>query len=775
MAKFKRGLLALSVLVVCLSLSPWIIRAFQPESTNQFDITYELNPTANFFGQVENTTPVPLPDQYATELATKSYVMVGETDRLELYVRERFFQIAVYDKLAGYLWYSVYPNYLSMGYSGTSRYFIESGVVIEYYNLDNIQIEDSKSYVSGARYNVKVDYDYDAIEDGVKASLSFDDLAIKFDVNVSIVEDRLVVHLPMDSLWEGQIEKPMLNLDGTTTMKVTKYRLKSVFLFPYFGSNNFQINGYAMVPDGSGALIRYTNKTSATAYIKRIYGTDEGNTPIPAINWTNAHLKDELSASVPIFGINHGYQQAAFAAILKSGDANTEIHSYPYGYNSYQINTTFMKFIVRERFTIQTSSAQSDSFQLVNETPYPGDYRLEYHFLANEKASYAGMAEVARDEFTDSDRESNQSNVQLKVIAQDYKNGLFGKTYVAMTTYDQLIDMVRTLSEANLTSLELEYFSWNRGGTYGNSSDRPDASGLLGGASDLKRLNQVLTDMGIDIFYSRSPLVAYDSSLGKGVIKKVTLTSFKTASIKTSLFGSAFYRDPALIAKRILDQAKAYDRLGIDALTIETVGQALFSYRTGGTSRTRAETQEIVRSQIAQLANYDLAMIQPNAYLYRYLDSYSRVPIESNKYSYMTDSIPFLQMVLHGRVALYSDFVNYVSDYGLYSLRLVEYGVSPAFIVSAEPTHKLRHTNLEYLFTTEFALWKDTILAMNQEVGGKLADLKAMTIVYHRYVAPGIAETTYSDGTIILVNYTASAYDHEGIVVERFSSRAVRP
>jgi hypothetical protein len=522
-------------------------------------------------------------------------------------------------------------------------------------------------------------------------------------------------------------------------------------------------------------LIRYTNKNSATAYIKRIYGTDEGNTQMPSINWTNAHLKDELTASIPMFGINHGYHQAAFAAILTSGDANTEIHSYPYGYNSYQINTTFMKFIVRERFTIQTSSAQSDSFQLVNETPYPGDYRLEYHFLALENASYAGMAEVARDVFTDSSKVGAQANVQLKVIAQDYKNGLFGKTFVAMTTYDQLIEIVKTLSTLQLTSLELEYFGWNRGGTYGNSSDRPDASGVLGGAADLKRLNQFLNDVGVEIFYTRSPLVAYDSSLGKGVIKKVTLTSFKTASIKTSLFGSAFYRDPALIAKRILDHANAYDRMGIDAMTIETVGQALFSYRTGGSTRTRGETQAIVQSQVAQLSNYALSMIQPNAYLYRYLDSYSRVPIESNKYSYITDSIPFIQMVLHGRVALYSDFVNYVSDYGLYSLRLVEYGVSPAFIVSAEPTHKLRHTNLEYLFTTEFDLWKETILTMNQEVGGKLSGLQTLTIAYHRYIAPGIAETTYSDGTRILVNYTANAYDHEGVVVERFSSRAVRP
>lgn len=775
MAKFRRFVLPLVILGIVLSIAPWVIRAFQPSSSNQFDITYELNPQANFFGQVENTTPVPLPANYANELATKGYVKTGETDRLELYVRERFFQIAVYDKLAGYLWYSVYPDYLSMGYSGTSRYFIESGVVIEYYNLDNILIEDSKSYVSGSRYNVDLEFDYDAIDNGVKVHLTFDDLAIKFDVDVYVEGDRLVVHLPMDSLWEGQIEKPMLNLDGTTSMKITKYRLKSVYLFPYFGANNHQINGYAMVPDGSGALIRYTDRQSATAYIQRIYGTDEGNTAIPTINWTNAHWKDELTASMPIFGINHGYHQAAFAAILESGDANAEIHSYPFGYNSYQINTTFMKFIVRERYTIRTSSAQSDSFQLVNETAYPADYTVSYRFLAGEKASYSGMAEAAREAWTQPAQASSQKAAQIKVIAQDYKNGLFGKTIVAMTTYEQLIDLVRQMEEEGLSSLELEYFGWNKGGFYDNPSDRPAASGALGGETKLKRLEAVLQELGIQTFYTRSPLIAYESSLGQGVVKKVTLVNFETARIKSSLFQSAFYRDPALIAKRILDHAKAYERLGVDAMTIETVGQALFSYRTGGVSNTRDDAMRIVEEQIGLLGTYDLAMIQPNSYLYRYLTSYYRMPIESNKYSYMTDSIPFLQMVLHGKVALYSDYVNYVSDYGLYSLRLVEYGVSPAFIVTAEPTYRLRHTNLEYLFTTEFALWKDTILQMNLEVGSKLTDLADQTIAYHRYVAPGIAETTYADGTVILVNFTASSYDHGGILVEPFSSKAVRP
>jgi hypothetical protein len=770
----KRIIFLLVVVLSAALLIPWIEAGFNPASTNEFDITYELNPTANFFGQVENTTPVDLPDNYATELALKSFDKVGETDRLELYVRERFFQIAVYDKLSGYLWYSIYPDYNSLGYSGTSKYFIESGVVIEYYNLDNILIEDSKSYLSGSRYNVDIDYDYDAVENGVKAHLTYNDLAMEFDVEVSIVDDRLVVHLPMDSLVEGQIEKPMLNIDGTTTMKITKYRLKSAFLFPYFGSNNHEINGYAMIPDGSGALIRYTDKNSATAYIKRIYGTDEGNTAIPTINWTNAHLQDEMTASVPVYGINHGYQQAAFLAVLESGDANSEIHSYPYGYNSYQINTTFMKFIVRERYTIQTSSSSSDSFQLVNTEAYSDDYTLNYFFLAGEEASYAGMAKSYRRYLGLDGSIANQAAIHLKLITQDYKNGLFGKNFVEMTTYEQIQAIVEELRATGVDSLELEAFAWTQNGFYQNGSDRPQAALNLGGRSGLEELNAYLDEHGVYIYYTRNPLVAFEASLGQGVVKKVTLMSFATPSVNSSLMNLAYYRDPASIGSRITDYDKQYENLGITSLALETVGQKVFSYRSGGITRTRAEALEATIEQIALLDQYRLAMIRPNGYLYPYLASYYRMPIESNKYSYMTDSIPFLPMVLHSRVAMYSDYVNYVSDYGLFSLRLVEYGVSPAFIVSAEPTYQLRHTNLEYLFTTEFALWKPTIQTMQEEVGDKLAMLNAHEIVYHRYVLPGVAETTYSDGTIVYVNYTSTPQTVAvGRTIPAFSSKVV--
>ena len=57
-----------------------------------------------------------------------------------------------------------------------------------------------------------------------------------------------MVDVPAESIKEVEVGKLSPKL----------YLLKSITIFPYFGSQNYKINGYSFIPDGSGALIRYT-------------------------------------------------------------------------------------------------------------------------------------------------------------------------------------------------------------------------------------------------------------------------------------------------------------------------------------------------------------------------------------------------------------------------------------------------------------------------------------------------------------------------------------
>ena len=737
--------------------------------------TYNLSTDSNFFGQPEDQTLVEIDLDYETTLLGKGFELASENEYLKLYVKERYFQIAVYEKTSGYVWYSTYPDYLQLGLSGTSRFFIESGVIIEYYNLDNILVEDSKSYVSGPKYNVEVDYDYETIDQGFKAHLNFTDQAIEFDVIVKIEEGRLIVRLPIDSLVEGDIEKTVLNLDGTTSIKTTSYRLKSVYLFPYFGSNNYEINGYSMIPDGSGGLIRYTNVRSSTAYTKRIYGTDEGLSAFKEESSTY-YLQNELTASFPAYGVNHGYHQAAFLAVISEGDAFAEIHSYPYGYNSYMLNTTFFKFIVRERYTIQTSSNSSDSFQLINTDPYPTNYEVVYHLLSNEEASYSGMALKYRSVLDLDEETSLGSSMNLTILGQDYKGGLFGKDFVEMTSYQDVVEMVEELKIAGIETLEIIYTGWNKGGYYDNEEAKPVASANLGGKREFLAMMSYLEENNINIYFHSNPLISFQATLGSGVVKKITLSSFATTAVRSSLFAYTYYTSPSEIADKILKYDRLYDTLGIDSLVFSTVGSSLFSYRDDSQNHYRNESISIIKAEIEALSDYQLGLYQPNSYLWKAIDSYYQAPIESNKYAYITDSIPFIQMVLSGSTRLYSAYVNYVSDYQLFALRLIEYGMEPSFLITKESTHKFRYTNSQYVYTSEYALWKDIMISMGRSVNAVTDVVGGLGMVSHRYVLEGVAEIRYESGVTVYVNFTDEVkVINVDLAIAPASSRVVLP
>ncbi|MDD4184782.1 MAG: DUF5696 domain-containing protein [Candidatus Izemoplasmatales bacterium] len=739
-------ILAMAIIVPLLAMDPSL-----PLDINENQIQETLI-DSNFFGQAENQNQVAISATPDLELEADGYLLKAETSTLKLYVLENNFNIAVLDKRNNYIWYSVYPEYKTLGYSGASKFFLESGVTLEYYNLDNILIDDNKSYLSGSKYNVSITYDYETVENGLVANLSFDDLAISFQVIVWIDQDILKVKIPQEAIIEGEVEKPTLNLDGTITIRTISYRIRAIYVFPYFGSNNYNINGYSFIPDGSGALIRYDDIPKSTAYIKRIYGIDEGYRNQIGTTET-AHLHPEFTASMPIFGVNHGYHQAAFLAHIKTGSSASEIHSYPFGYNSYQINTTFAKYLYRERYQITTSSNINDSFQLINTEIFPTDFEIDYYFLEGIDASYAGMAGKYREILSIDERPDREMKLDLSVIGIDYKSGLFGKNYVPMTSYAEARDIIADLLSDSVSEISLNYIGWSKGGYYDNTPVKPRLSSALGGNNAFAELTEYLTLNAIDLIVRDNPLLSFSGGLGNQIVKKMTLANFQTSVLSSRLIDSAYYRNPATMADHYDKYRIKYADLNINGFSLETVGSAAFSYRYSGVNYYREQMIDQLVSAVAELDDYELAMANVNSYLWPYLDYYLETPIESNKYAYISDSVPFIQLVLSGKTSMSSPYVNFVSDYETFALRLIEYGVMPGFLVTMQPTHKLRYTNFEYVYTSEYAIWEETIKEMYDEVYETISHVSGQAMTDHAYILPGVAKSTYGNGTIIIVNY----------------------
>ena len=764
---FKKIILSLTI--ICLFVLSLSINV-KAITTGSVDLLHELNPTSNFFTQVEDTRPIEIIDRRES-LLIDGYQKAIENESLIVYYKSKTCGIAVYDKKNGYTWYSTYDNMASETLTAAVKTKIESGVTIEYYVVDTKSEIQSKELSYGSRVKNKLvgsstmkvidsHKNFEINVSFVATETKSSRYVISFKVEIAIDGGKLLVNVPYDSIVEEEIK---IGEEDTSLNKVpTVYRLKSITLFPYFGSENYKINGYCFIPDGSGALIRYSQNESSTAYIKKLYSNDYSFT-----DYSNtSYLKDNGYLNLPIYGVNHGYNQASFLCEATSGIGSIELHSYPYKYSLVPVNTTFFKYIVRDTFTVNMSQG---TMYLLNEDPYPSDYSLSYSFLSGEDANYVGMANCYRESLGLVDNFINNSDIplRLEVLGIDYKPGLFGKKFVQMTSFNDTLNIINDLESSGVNNFNITYLGWNQGGYFNKGATNAKASIILGGKSGLLTLSNYIKQNGYYIDYTINPYVASNYGFGNKTVKKIGLSPFEVTQ-KSSLEQLGYYVLPTELSEIITKKDRNYQKLGINSFNINNINVA-YSYRYKSNATYRSQMIDEVINEVSKLSNYNLSSEKPNSYLLPYMTNYYNAFYESNKFIYETDSIPFMSLLLGGSVNQYLPNINYISDYELAILRMIEYNIYPSFIVTGEESYKLRYTNYEYLNSTEYSLWKNLIVRMYNETNNALKNVIGARMIGHSYLMDGVCKCVYNNGIIIYVNYNNKNVNCDGVSLAPYS------
>lgn len=712
----------------------------------------DVDTTTNFYTQKEDTRTIEITNKESS-LQLLGYKKISKVGNLSLWRLDKTMGIAVVDETNGYTWFSSYENIDKLNLSALIKAKIESGVTIEYFDANTSIVSTVELSLTAKKSNWKPTKDtYEAIPNGFVAHIKFPTVNISFDVQVYLSENgELIVNIPQESIVEEKL------VIGEITRS---YQLKSITVFPYFGSQNYEINGYSFIPDGSGALIRYSDVPSSTAFIKRVYGADYGFSNKSTLN---DHIKSSGNVTLPVYGINHGYNQAAFLCEITSGDGAAELHSYPYNYSNLPINTTFFKLISRDNYLVQFSD--QSQLNLVNDVFYPNDYSLKYTFLNNNDANYVGMAHAYRKSLgLTPNGNSGDIALSLNLLGVDYKQGLFGKNYIEMTKYSDALKIVKDLNASNIKNVALTYTGWNKGGYFNAGKNNAKIQRSLGNKKDLLELVNYMNDNGMYIDFTVIPTISSSYGFGNDNVKRINLTSYEN-TLTSSLEQKGYNLNPAGLSKNISKKSKNYEKLGITGLNIDYLSES-YSYRHKSNAIYRSDMIDIICAELDKVEGYTISTTTPNAYLYKYLTNYYSASYESSKYLYETDSVPFISILLSGYVNLYSPYINYISDYDLMNLRMVEYNIAPSFIITEEEAYDLRFTNFEYLNSTQYSLWNGLIKSSYSTVNGALSKVNGAQIVNHRYIDSGVCEVTYNNNVKIYINYNNTSYNNGSLVVE---------
>jgi len=151
--------------------------------------------------------------------------------------------------------------------------------------------------------------------------------------------------------------------------------------------------------------------------------------------------------------------------------------------------------------------------------------------------------------------------------------------------------------------------------------------------------------------------------------------------------------------------------------------------------------------------------------LWKYMNEYAWLPLYNRQYTYFSDTVPFLPMVLHGSARLTSEYINLAADPVEATLRSIEYSAEPHFILSHEPAWRLLDTRMPWVFTSQAAIWAAAAAGSYRMAAETLGQVRGFAMIRHEAVEHGQVRVTYDNGVVIYINYTDLPWSIDGLTV----------
>jgi hypothetical protein len=662
---------------------------------------------------------------------------------LTLYLNREVGAIRILNEKTGYLW-GCLPLEEAEGLNETRRMYGNSFVAIECFNEDNAESSFSIGKDGSAQFT--------ETEDGFRCAATFDKVGIAFEIDCKLTDNHLSFELVEGSLREG--------VGGST------YILKSMTFMPFLGSSySDTVDGYILIPDGSGSLIRYRQPANySSTYSARIYGKDLGVEQAQTMAAWNTYAEPQVL--MPIYGMVHGAYQNGFLAIVDNGSEYASILAAPAQTNN-PYNWASVRFELRQKYVKNINRQQGAGASVPQEFVNPVTPALSFWFLDGDDANYDGMAVFYREKLmedgilTPLTEQSGEIPMQIEVLGADKKQNFIFTVMETFTTAAQAREIVAELERDGIQNYDIIYRCY----TKDNESGEKLLS-RLGEPDEFAALKQEVQASGGELYFYLDPLVA-----AKGQINLRTQAANNLTAMEIS-FSDYFSTDlrPVNYLYRLETARKhvesALERAYGGQFAIASLGNRLYSDFTSGKEHTRAENLADLLSMAELLTGGDkLPMYEPNQYMWQYADKVYSLPATSSQLIYESDGVPFLQIVLSGCVEPYGKTIN-ISSYSTERLlRQIEYGMAPAFTITYCDSLNMYHTAQAGYFSTCFEDWRGQMAEAYQVISEGLSETWGHSITSHRSVESGIIIVTYDNGMAVYVNYTDEDATVDGFVI----------
>ena len=577
----------------------------------------------------------------------------------------------------------------------------------------------------------------------------------------SLTDDGLHVSVPVERI-EFNADFPLYELD----------------LLPHFGKVEQAKDGYVLLPDGSGALMPFSDTyNSRVEYTVPIYGLDWS---VASDTLTTGQYQYEF-ASLPVFGMRDG--EDAYFAVIDGGATKATLTFHQAG-DHLPRNEAYVVFRMVNKDSVYLSGSDNSSKVVLFESALAEETcSVSYHFL-EQGSGYTEMAAYYRQQLLDEGllKELEDTSVSLLVETiggvMSNKNmlGISYEGVTAATTYEQNRLLAEDLLASGVENLDLKLIGWFNDGVYHDYPGNIKLNSVLGGKKGWQQLISYAESAGVNLYpdvdFQRIDSFAWgflpmtdaalrlDSNEAKfSILSRALLLEKEDMGLTPS---SLYLLSPEKLGDAVEGFLKDFS--GSGGLSLRST--RVYSDFDAKGMISRPESLKLLQAQLQKLAaSQELLVENGGLYTFAYTQKMSSVASDSSHYRIADHTVPFLQMVLHGSMKLYTSPINLASNAETAVLRAIEYGMLPNFQVTYEPSSVLKKSEYTDNFASGYESWRGDILQAYDKTRTALDGLMDTPIVGHTQVAEDVYATTYAGGDVVYVNYSQADVTVDGVTV----------
>ena len=627
---------------------------------------------------------------------------------------------------------------------------------------NNVSDSDKQIFVRVAKASNygQAEYNEDLRKNNI--TLSEDDSVLSFFVPV-------VYTLENDG-FTAQIDSSRISSTSTANT------LQSVNLLPYFNTNEItDKNGFIFVPDGSGAMIEI-DKADNSGYSQKIYGIDY------AVKNDRTSVVSK-NAIMPVWGMSS--QNGSFFANITGAAEIATIKANRAGNTNYCFRS-FASFDIKAKdsYVMRKSTIELAVFFFffLSENP------TVHYSLLEKNSSVFDMASVYKN-YLNSNNMLNDSKFGSGLYL-DYTGyvtveaSFMGVPYqkkIILSTVKDIISNIKALQDENIGNIYVRLSGIGNGGLYHYLNDKFTIDKEIGTVDELNELSKLLKSSGGALIIETDFSEVYKTKVFDGfTLTHETLKTLDKNLCNISERDIVSGEENRKLNVRYLvspnryfafaeNYLKSFDEAKLDSdiiLSFANAGEMLLSDFNRNEELSRIGTVDEIQKVAESYKNKSgFATDNGNAYIYKYSDILFDVPVSDSGFNLEKTSVPFVAMVLHGKIPYSSDSLNtsYNSDKLL--LKSLISGAHFHYSLVTDESALAKITASQSLLPTAFSSVFEAIIEQNEKYGKFYNSISKEQITDYKVVSDGVSCVEYGNGVSVIVNESEKDYMYNGTLI----------